>query len=582
MSEVKPHEQEGWTRSIGVDDGVAPTCSTYFCAYNFWLTDFRGAPSTPGSTIPAHEGRTFVEWETSPAEAAETTIFTWIGGSQARPVGPAYPQYGATLSIDGIKQLQFPLGRAEDWSAVDGDVSLRFESRRFQSLVEIPHRAHAPDGASGFYRLEVPQRLLTPGEPLRLRVELLPTPANVETFFFVSPRADALKVDLAILRDEVTRLQQDMVMLKLSHEQLYMQFYPELFPQRIKGTRRLVHQDPTKHMHPASVTVMRDGEIIVTFREATDHLAIDGRIAAVRSHDNGNTWSPKEVLYDLGNCDHRSAPIFELPNGEWLTTDYRAGGEYSEADVWDTKNARHGPTLWGAWSSDKGKTWSFSDKPMTVPGAHFEYAEVERHMIRLPSGRLLVPANYVETGPNGEAPTWQVYRIAVFASDDNGRTWQVFSHLPRHPHTIGEATLLQTQSGKIILLSRTQWGGEGGLEKGGLLQSDSHDDGQTWSEWRQTGMSSMGSPGHLLQLQDGRILCTHASRAYPGSIYVTLSHDEGATWDTDNTRIVANDIANWDACYPTSGQMADGSIITVWYMNLFGKFFIPALIYKPF
>lgn len=94
-------------------------------------------------------------------------------------------------------------------------------------------------------------------------------------------------------------------------------------------------------------------------------------------------------------------------------------------------------------------------------------------------------------------------------------------------------------------------------------------------------MSSMGSPGHLLQLQDGRVLCTHAERLYPGSIYVTTSDDEGASWNTQNTKTVANDVVNFDSCYPTTGQRADGVLITVWYANLFGKYFIPSLTYRP-
>ena len=61
-------------------------------------------------------------------------------------------------------------------------------------------------------------------------------------------------------------------------------------------------------------------------------------------------------------------------------------------------------------------------------------------------------------------------------------------------------------------------------------------------------MSSMASPGHLLQLADGRILCTHASRHYPGSIYVTVSSDEGETW-APPTRLVG-------PCWPGDGLIA--------------------------
>jgi len=575
-------EQEGFARPLSVPEGTVLTCSSFFTAHSFSLKDFRGSVTPLGVPIAPHKDRHFVEWETTPAQAKVTTIFTWIGGSQVRPLRPAYPRMAATLIIDGESRLQFPLATiGTEWFVANGGITLGFKARRFQSLVEMPMRWFGIDGISGFYHLQVPAEYLTVGRPLRLRVELAPPREGVETFYYVSPRTDALKVDLAILRDEVVQLQTDLVQLKISHEMLYSQVYPQLFPQRIQGQSVIAHQDETKHLHPANVTVLADGEIVISVREATDHLGLDGRMIAVRSHDNGKTWSRKEVLFDLGNCDHRTAPIFELPNGDWVTTDYRAAGEYTTEGVWDVYACVHGPTLWAAWSTDRGKTWSFADEPMTVPGALYPYAEVERHMIRLPSGRLLVAANYTEAGPDGAMPDFESgYRIAVSHSDDDGRSWQVLSHLPRHPFTVGEATMLRTLSGRILLLSRTQDEGEGWIEKGGLLQSVSHDDGQSWSEWEQTGMSSMNSPGHLLQLQDGRILCSHASRTYPGSIYVTLSHDEGKSWDTAHTRLITNDITNFDTCYPNSGQMADGTIITVWYANLFGKYFVPALIYR--
>lgn len=577
---VLEHEQEGWSRSLSVPENAIPTCSSFFSSYQFSTTDFRGSLPEKGNN-PPHLCRDYVEWETSPVENNGTTIFTWIGGSQVRPCSPGYPPVNARLFIDGEPYLEFPLGRHNDWFVSRGDVSLSFESRRFQSLVEIPQRVLAPDGVSGFYRLKVPARLLTQSKAVRVRIELLPVAPGKEAFLFVSPRRDALRMDLQTLREEVTRLQRDMVQFKQSHEQLYAQIYPELFPARLSGERRLVHQDQTKHLHPPMITVMRDGEIVVTMREATDHLDPNGRVFLLRSHDGAKTWGEKEVIFATEKGDHRAAPIFELPNGDWVTTDYRAGSEYTAEGEYDTAKASYGPSLWAAWSSDRGKTWEFGSEPMTVPTASFGYAEVERHMIQLPDGRLLVAANYLEASPKDGKPHFEIYRIALFCSDDNGRNWKVLASLPRNPYTIGECTLLRTKSGKIILLSRTQWGGEGSEEKGGLLQSESHNDGESWSDWHQTGMSSMGSPGHLLQLQDGRILCTHACRLYPGSIYVTTSEDEGVTWNTANTRIVANDVVNFDSCYPTTGQTADGTLITVWYANLFGKFFIPSFTYRP-
>jgi len=576
-------EQEGWARALSIDEDQMPACSSAFYAHGFLLSDFRGEVGAPGQIHPPHRDRDFVEWETSPAQSDDATTFVWIGGSQLRPaLHPAYPQAGARLLINGEPCLEFPLGRASDWTYNRDDVALSFQARRVQTLVEVPHRVMMPDGASGFYRLQVPSRLLEKNQPLRLRVELLPI-ENAATFFFVSPRNDALQIDLEILRGEVERLQQDVTQLRLSHEQLFAQIYPELFPTRIKGKRSIALQEAVGHLHPPMLTVLRDGEILISVREATDHIATNGHIVVVSSRDGGQSWSEKRVLFDLGNCDHRASPIFELANGDWITTDYRAGNLYGRDGTWqagDTDHPPTGPSLWGAWSSDRGASWSFSDEPLTVPGARLAYAEAERHMIQLPDGRLLVAANFNENTSDGKVD-WDVCGLAIFCSEDDGRAWQVLACLPHHPYIIGEPTLLQTQSGKIVLLSRTQWGNEGGLEKGGLLQIESQDDGKTWGEWRQTGMSSMGSPAHLLQLQDGRVLCTHAARQHPGSIYVTTSNDQGATWSTQSTRTVANDIVNWDACYPTSGQLPNGDIITVWYANLFGKFFLPTLRYRP-
>jgi hypothetical protein len=172
--------------------------------------------------------------------------------------------------------------------------------------------------------------------------------------------------------------------------------------------------------------------------------------------------------------------------------------------------------------------------------------------------------------------------LAIFSSDDNGRSWRVLSKTPLRPYVVGEAPLLRTKSGKIFLLSRSlEFMGGRADASGSLMQSVSLDDGQTWSELREIGLSSMNTPAHLLQLRDGRILCTHASRAYPGSVYVTLSCDEGETWDSHSTRIITNDLANNDTTYPTTTQLADGSLATTWYGNLFGKFFIAVKRYRP-
>jgi len=585
-----PHQVEGFARPVSVPEGEAPRCSSLHYHSDATLRDFRGslrdADGRDTSRQPPHGEMRFAVWETAPAATAEDTVFTWIGGSQVRPaLRPAYPYVTATLSVNGTARLTFPLGVTDGFAVEEDGVRLTFEPKSFLSLVEAPHRYWQPHGVTGFYHLILPGCLLNPGQPVTLRVDIAETDGTYETFFFVSPRRDALGVNLDILRAEVDKLQNDVLLLTKSHEMLYAQIYPQLFPERINGELTIALQHPTKHYHPATITVLRDGEVVITAREADDHLAINGRMIAVRSRDGGRTWGPKEVLFDLGNVDHRCAPIFELPNGDWLTTDYRAGAEYNARGEFDT-SLIGGPTLWGAWSTDRGKTWEFTAQPLTVPSSPSQYSEAERHMIRLPNGRLLVAANYMVPDPEGgEGYNSDGYGMAVHASDDDGRSWTLLSTLPVHRYAIGEPTLLRTASGKIVLLSRSHCGwntrGPSWTERGMVLQSVSRDEGRTWSALEPTTLSSLNSPAHLLQLQDGRILCTHASRMYPGSVYVTVSRDEGDTWDSANMKLITNDLQNIDSCYPTSGQLADGALLTTWYSNLFGKFYIAVLRWRP-
>ncbi len=568
-----PREQEGFGRALNVAEGEVPRCSSIFSALPANLADFRGV--VPGSTTAFRE-RTAITWETSPAESAETTVFTWIGGSQLYPsMRPAYPFVAATLSVNGVPRLQFSLGCAEIYTATGDGFTLWFEPRRLLSLVEDGDRSFAPHGVSGFYRLQAPGEMLTAGEPLQITVELPPAQQDYVCSYYISPRTDALQISLATHRDEIAQLQADVVQLKRSHEMLYAQVYPELFPNRVQGERSILHMSETRHMHPPCLTTMRNGEIVLTFRDGATHLDVNGRMLLKRSHDNGRTWNAPQVLFDLPRADHRCAPIVELPNGDWVTLDYRAGGEYNEDDTYWMGDVHDAPTLWSAWSTDRGAHWSFGDEPLVNPQVPNRYAEAERHMIRLPNGRLLAAANFFSPNPD----TNRNVQIAIYASDDNARHWSYLASLPAFPHLVGEPTLLRGAKGRIVVLARTV---AADIRCSGMLvQYNSEDDGQTWSDPIPTAMSSLSTPAHLIQLQDGRFLCTHASRGYPASIYVTVSEDQGATWNTANTKVITNDIVSEDSTYPTTCQLADGTLLTAWYGSLFGKFYIAGLRYAP-
>ena len=85
--------------------------------------------------------------------------------------------------------------------------------------------------------------------------------------------------------------------------------------------------------------------------------------------------------------------------------------------------------------------------------------------------------------------------------------------------------------------------------------------------------------------RDGRLLCTYGYRpgrhGDPGGIRATVSRDGGRSWDIDQEVRLRSDFLNMDIGYPESLQLPDGSVLTVYYFNLFGRFFIGGTFWTP-
>ena len=88
----------------------------------------------------------------------------------------------------------------------------------------------------------------------------------------------------------------------------------------------------------------------------------------------------------------------------------------------------------------------------------------------------------------------------------------------------------------------------------------STDGGKTWSEKEKV---ADGFPSHLLRLRDGTLLMTYGWRREPFGIRGRLSRDHGKSWSEEF--ILTDDAANWDLGYPSSVELADGTLLTVWY-----------------
>ncbi len=97
-----------------------------------------------------------------------------------------------------------------------------------------------------------------------------------------------------------------------------------------------------------------------------------------------------------------------------------------------------------------------------------------------------------------------------------------------------------------------------------VYQSESHDNGKSWTEPKRLLPLSGGSPPHILKHSSGTLICTYGHREIPYGIKAMFSDDAGKTWDYGYD-IYLSDVNDTDIGYPSSVELEDGSILTVFY-----------------
>ena len=95
----------------------------------------------------------------------------------------------------------------------------------------------------------------------------------------------------------------------------------------------------------------------------------------------------------------------------------------------------------------------------------------------------------------------------------------------------------------------------------------SEDNGLSWTHLSRpvsdTGL--VGNPPTLTQLHDGPLCITYGYRNAPFGIYAVYSQDEGSTWSAPIP--LREGAGNHDIGYPRTVQLANGSMVTVYYYN---------------
>ena len=228
------------------------------------------------------------------------------------------------------------------------------------------------------------------------------------------------------------------------------------------------------------------------------------------------------------------------------------------------------------WSDDNGQTWS---APRFVDTEGMPYRNVEGPTdapIKMPDGSVVMAV----IGYNFDGDVKNRSSV-LMRSQDQGETWEHVSVIASDPGgKLGgflEPGMVRMKSGRLVVAMRNH-----GRDHA-IWTTYSDDDGKTWAPARKSPL--IGHPVDLIQIADGRLMATYGTRtpihATPGGVRASFSSDEGETWDINSEVQIRNDFLNWDAGYPESIQVADGQILTIYYYNLFGKYFVGATSWRP-
>ncbi|MBQ3046182.1 MAG: exo-alpha-sialidase [Clostridia bacterium] len=335
---------------------------------------------------------------------------------------------------------------------------------------------------------------------------------------------------------------------------------------RLNDAKIIMSNPDNLHNYFAWPTVARlqNGKIAVVasgFR--CRHICPFGKTVISYSEDNGKTYTLPAPVIDTV-LDDRDGGI--LPFGESNvivtsfnnTTEFQRGiselTEYDSAYLDTVTPEQEAKALGSCFriSNDCGVTFGKIHKsPVSSPHGPVE----------LPDGTLLwVGSIYNPADEQNSIGSVEAHKINSDGTTEYvGRVENIkigdITPIPCEPHAI------VLDDGTILLHIRVETLDDSIFT---IYQSKSEDNGKTWSSPERLLPLTGGSPPHILKHSSGMLVCTYGHREIPYGIKAMFSDDNGKTWDYgyDIYLCEANDS---DLGYPSSVELDDGSILTVFY-----------------
>ena len=324
-----------------------------------------------------------------------------------------------------------------------------------------------------------------------------------------------------------------------------------------------------------TITRLTDGTLAVgCSAHRIWHVCPFGKNYLYLSKNEGKTWSAPIVVNDSW-MDERDVGLCALPGGGLLMTWFNHDHSFLDRRA-ESLNRNYAPLEMVFAHTYRGLTANDINTSSSKPGCHVRVShdggltwdDPTRLTISSPHGPIVMQDGtllyFAKTGERDlDGNLFPERPIVAWQSTDEGKTWCEIGR-PPEPVDVGwegcfEPHAIQLPNGRIVGVIRYE-----NIQVLTMYVTYSDDGGKTWTTPQPMGTD--GAPPHLMRHSSGALLCSYGRRT-PGdySERVLVSWDEGETWEMDVC--IDNQAPDWDLGYPSTVELEDGSLMTVYYQK---------------
>ena len=336
------------------------------------------------------------------------------------------------------------------------------------------------------------------------------------------------------------------------------------------GEPKIILSNPNStHNYFAWPTVdrLRDGRIAVAasgFR--LEHICPMGKAVIAFSADEGESYTPPIPVIDT-TLDDRDGGLCPFGESGLIVTSFNNKVEYQRMvnkNRFQPRKAYIDAYLDSITPEMEERDLGFTYRISRDNGATFE--PMRKSPIMSPHGPVELSSGEIFwIGSDGKEPNG--IHAYLFDPDSGEFTYLSTVELSgvwADGRMASEPYVVELEKDHLLCHIRIDRWDEHGCFT--LYQCESFDCGRTWTTPYQVFGKDEGAPSFLYKHSSGKLICSYSYRFEPYGIRVMVSDDGGKTWSA-GTQIFTCDVKTWDLGYPTTVELKDGSLLTVFYAH---------------